>query len=129
MRFADQWNARQGAFKQHFGEPVRIESMVVGNYASNPDVERPVIETTAILRFGNDARQLMSGDHESNRVRGRIGVQEVSASFQRFALGPHELKKGDRLTALERSPPDREFVLSDPYNDGVGRIAYRLVRT
>ena len=128
MRFADQWNARQGAFNQHFGEAVRIEPMVAGNYGSNPDVERPVIETTAILRFGDDARQLMSGDHESNRVRGRIGVQEVSASFERSALGPHELKKGDRLIALERSPPDREFVLSDPYNDGVGRIAYRLVR-
>jgi hypothetical protein len=129
MRFADQWNARQGAFNQQFGEAVRIEPMVIGNYGSSPDGERPVIETIAILRFGDDARQLMSGDHESNRVRGRIGVQEVSASFERSALGPHELKKGDRLIALERSPPDREFVLSDPYNDGVGRIAYRLVRT
>ena len=77
MRFADQWNARQGAFNQHFGEQVRVEPMVVGNYASNPDVARPVIETIAILRFGDDARQLMSGDHESNRVRGRIGVQHV----------------------------------------------------
>ena len=128
MRFADQWNARQGAFNQHFGEAVRIEPMVVGNYGSNPDGERPVIETTTILRFGVDARQLMSGDHESNRVRGRIGVQEVSASFERSALGLHVLKKGDRLTALERSPPDREFVLSDPSNDSIGRMGFRLVR-
>ena len=128
MRFADQWNARQGAFNAHFGEPVRIEPIVVGNYGSNPDAQRPVIETIAILRFGDDVRQLISGDHESNRVRGRIGLQEVSASFELSMLGSHVLKKGDRLTALERSLPDREFVLSDPFNDGVGRIAYRLVR-
>ena len=128
MRFADQWNARQGAFNEHFAETVRIGPIVVGNYGSSPDGERPVIETTAILRFGVDARQLMSGDHESNRVRGRVGVQEVSASFERSVLGPHQLKKGDRLTALERSPPDREFVLSDPSNDGIGRLTFRLVR-
>ena len=129
MRFADQWNARQGAFNELFGEMVRIEPIVVGNYGSNPDGERPLIETTAILRFGDEARQLMSGDHESNRIRGRIGVQEVSVSFERSALGAHNLMKGDRLTALERSAPDREFVLSDSHNDGVGRISYRLVRT
>ena len=128
MRFADEWNARQDAFNEHFGETVRIEPMVVGNYGSNPDGARPVIETMAILRFGEDARQLMSGDHESNRVRGRIGVQEVLVSFERSALGPHMLKKGDRLRAIERSPPDRDFVLTDPFNDGVGRIAFRLVR-
>jgi hypothetical protein len=128
MRFANQWSARQGAFNQQFGEAVRIEPMVVGNYGSNLDAQRPVMETIAILRFGDDVRQLISGDHESNRVRGRIGLQEVSASFERSMLGPHVLKKADRLTALERSPPDREFVLSDPFNDGIGRIAYRLVR-
>ena len=88
MRFADQWNARQGAFNAHFGEMVRIEPMVVGNYGSNPDGQRPVIDTIAILRFGTDMRQLISGDHESNRVRGRIGLQEVSASFERSALEP-----------------------------------------
>jgi hypothetical protein len=108
-----------------FGEDIRFEPMATSQYAgATADPDRPAFTVAGILETSADEDDL-SGTGTPNAMRSRIRGVGAIARVPETAMPAYPLRKGDRVTAIDRNgTPTWSVVRVDP--DQLGRVVIGL---
>lgn len=128
-RFADLWNDARADIDATFAERLRIAPMQPGNQytgSGGADPARPATIVLGLLKFGS-AEQSAAGDRRNIDFVGRLATGEIGASVALDQIGGLTLRKGDRVTALDRTA-DRDFEIDQITDDGTRALMLKLIR-
>lgn len=113
-----------------FGEPVRIEPMVRGQYTGSvPDPAREPVVATGIVSERAEAATLDGDVPGNNRFRGKIDQRPMRVSFDRSAFAGRSTwpRQGDRIVRLGLTGEPAYEAERDAYPNGPTRIDVDLV--
>lgn len=121
MKFAGYERLASRAVDRLYGELVRVDPQADGRFTRGAgDPDRASFTAVAIIDLNPDVATARQNDGASASLAGdRVHISLASPSL------PVELRKGDRIVAVERG--ERTFIITTVEPDGLGRVLCRCV--